>query len=64
MASMIPTRKVGGGAIAGAIVVILIKIASEAFSYEVDGELASSITTLVTFAVSYFIPDAEVKADA
>lgn len=60
MASMIPTRKVGGGAIGGSLTTILISLLSH-FGYEVDADVAAALAVLVTFAVSYIIPE---KVDA
>ncbi len=56
--NMIPTRKVGSGALAGAVTAVIIAISKDAFGYEFSGELASAVTVLVTFAVSYFVKDA------
>lgn len=61
MASMIPTRKVTGGGLAGALVTILVKVLSDAFNYDIDGEYAAALTVVFTFAVSYLIPE---KVDA
>ncbi len=56
--NMIPTRKVGAGALSGALVTILISISKDAFGYAFSPDLAAAMTVLVTFAVSYFVKDA------
>jgi putative flippase GtrA len=54
-----PTRKVVYGGLAGAVTTIIFTILNEAFGYEPSANLAASITTLITFAVSYFVPNPE-----
>lgn len=48
--------KVSAGVLAGAISTILIWLASEFGGVSVPGGVASAITTLLTFAVSYMTP--------
>jgi uncharacterized membrane-anchored protein len=57
---MTPTVKVGSGAIAGAIVVILIWLVETFTSVDIPPEIAAALTTIITFATSYLIrePDA------
>ena len=52
-----PTRKVGAGALAGAVTVIGVFIA-ESLGADIPAEVASSITTILAFAASYLVPDA------
>lgn len=52
--TLLPTRKVGAGAGAGTLSVVLIAIA-QATGVTLPAELASAITTLVTFAVSWIV---------
>lgn len=53
-----PTRKVTGGAIAGALSIVLIWIIGQ-FEVKVPAEISSALTTLVTFATSYWLSDPE-----
>jgi putative flippase GtrA len=53
----IPTRKVAAGGIAGAITTVIISICKDAIGYEMSPDLAAAVTTLVSFAVSYFVPN-------
>lgn len=55
--SALPTRKVGSGALAGAVTVIVLWIINTATGVEVPPEVASAITFLLMFAASYFVPE-------
>jgi len=52
--SPLPTRKVGSGALAGAVTVILVWVLSQ-FSVDIPAEVASSITLVGVFTTSYFV---------
>jgi hypothetical protein len=57
-----PTRKVGAGALAGALSIILVGVLNTyvltgAETQDISGELASAITTVLTFIVGYFVPE-------
>jgi hypothetical protein len=54
--SPLPTRKVGSGALAGAVSVILVWILS-LFGVDMPAEVASAITLVLMFATSYFVPE-------
>jgi putative flippase GtrA len=56
--SAAPVRKVAAGGIAGAITVLLVWIASAAFRINIPPEVASAITVIVAFIVSYLVPPA------
>lgn len=49
-----PTRKVGAGALAGAVTIIGVWIAGQ-FGLDVPGEVGSAITTVLTFGASYMV---------
>ena len=50
--------KVGAGAFAGALSIILIWLLKAlAPDIEVTTEIASALTTVITFATSYFVPN-------
>lgn len=51
-----PTAKVGVGASAGAVTVILVWVGSLA-GVEVPGDVAAAVTLLITAAAAYFMPD-------
>jgi len=53
-----PTRKVGIGAVAGAVSAILIWAVGR-YGLAVPGEIGSAVTTVLTFAASYFVTDPE-----
>jgi putative flippase GtrA len=54
--STLPTRKVGSGALAGAVTVIAVWII-DLFGVEVPPEVASAITLILMFVTSYFVRD-------
>ncbi len=49
-------RKVGAGGLAGALSVILVWIISEVGA-DIPGEVASAITTVLTFVTAWVVPD-------
>jgi len=58
--SYLPSRKVGAGALAGALSVILVWIINTFVltgSVKITGEVASAMTTILTFLVGYFVPE-------
>lgn len=58
--SYLPSRKVGASALAGALSVILVWIVNTFVltgSAKVTGEVASAITTILTFVVGYVVPE-------
>jgi len=54
-----PVRKVAAGGIAGATTVIVIWLAQALLGKTIPAEVASAITTLLAFAVSYLTPPGE-----
>lgn len=52
----VPTRKVGAGALAGALSVIIVWVVSEA-GMDVPAEISSAFTTVLTFVTSWLIPE-------
>jgi len=56
---MVPTRKVGAGALAGAISVMLVWAVKNYGNTDLPAEMSSALTTVVTFITSYFVTDAE-----
>ena len=57
--SATPTRKVGLGAVAGALTIIIVWVASDFGGIDVPAEVASAFTAILTFATSYFVKDTE-----
>ncbi len=58
--SYLPSRKVGAGALAGALSVVLVWIINTFVltgSAKITGEVASAMTTILTFLVGYFVPE-------
>jgi H+/Cl- antiporter ClcA len=57
--SYVPTRKVGAGAFAGAVSVVVVWCLNSFVlgSTKITPEIASAITTILTFVVGYFIPE-------
>ncbi len=58
--SLLPTRKVTLGGVAGAISVVLVWLANSFLMPQekpIPAEIASAITTIISFVVSYFVPD-------
>jgi hypothetical protein len=59
-ANWTPSRKVTVGALAGALSVVLVWIANSFFMPEgkaIPAEVASAITTIISFIASYLIPE-------
>lgn len=57
MNTMTPTRKVGAGALAGALSVIIIWVVVAFGGIDVTPEVASAFTVVLTFFVSYYVPE-------
>jgi hypothetical protein len=60
--SYLPSRKVGAGALAGALSVVLVWALNNLVltgPTKITGEVASAITTILTFAVGYFVRESE-----
>ena len=53
-----PTRKVAGGGIAGAITVLLVWLYNQ-YVGELPPEIASAITTIVSFVAAYVVPPSD-----
>lgn len=56
---MIPTNKVTAGALTGALMSILIWGLKEFAKIELPAEVAVGVSTLISFVVSYCIPNKE-----
>ena len=56
--SSVPTRKVGGGGVGGALAVVIVFIATQ-FGVEISAEVGAAFATLIFFITSYFIPEEE-----
>lgn len=55
-----PTRKVGAGAIGGAIAAIVAWVLNAVFGVEIPPEIAISAATLFSFVLSYFVREREI----
>jgi len=53
-----PTRKIGSAALAGGLSIILVWTIKQFGHVEIPGEVASGITTVLSFVVGYFVPEA------
>jgi len=51
-----PSRKVGSGALAGALSIVLVWVLGQ-LGYSLPAEVSSGLTTIVTFITSYFVRD-------
>ncbi len=51
-----PSRKVGSGALAGALSIVLVWAVGEA-GVDVPAAVASAVTTIITFATGYFVSE-------
>ncbi len=56
LSSAQPIRKVVTGALAGAISTIAVWVLDAAWQIKVPGDVTAAITTVLTFATSYFTP--------
>lgn len=54
---MAPDRKVTAGALAGALTIVLVWAVQEFAQVVIPGEVASAITMIITFCVSYLVPN-------
>lgn len=63
-ANAMPTRKVTSGGAAGAVSVLLVWLYNTYISPEhpMPSEVASTVTTVLTFLVAYFVPPASSEA--
>lgn len=52
-------RKVAAGGLGGALSVVLVELLQQAFRITIDAALSSSLTTILSFAVAYFVPNAD-----
>lgn len=50
-------RKVGSGALAGALSIILVWVIKTFGGHELPAEVASGVTTVMTFVTSYFVTE-------
>lgn len=57
MANLMPNRKVAVGALAGAVTVVLVWAVRQWGKVEIPPEVASAVTTIFTFGVSYMVPE-------
>ena len=58
--SYLTTRKVTVGGLAGALSVVLVWVANTYWMSSdkpIPAEIASALTTIITFVVSYFVPE-------
>lgn len=60
--SRLPSRKVAAGGIASAITTVIIAVCQDGFGYEISGNLAAAIVTIVGFVVAYAIPNKEIPS--
>lgn len=51
-----PVRKVAAGGVAGAIVTIAVFVLKNFAKIDIPSEVASALTTVVTFLISYIVP--------
>lgn len=54
---MKPDRKVAAGGIAGALSMIVTWMVEESTGVEIPTHIAQSITVVIAFAVSYYVPN-------
>jgi hypothetical protein len=52
-----PNKKVGAGALAGALSVILAGVIKQFAGVELSAEVGMAVTTVMTFLVSYFVSE-------
>ena len=57
------SSKVGYGAVAGSITVLIVWLFQQFLKISVPPEVASSFTMISTFVVSWLVPDAQQKDD-
>ena len=56
----VPYRKVGAGSVAGALSIIIVWLANSYLLPQgngITGEVASALTTVLTFLVAYMVPE-------
>lgn len=57
----IPHRKVNAAALAGGVSIILVWAIKEFSGHAIPGEVASGLTTVLSFIVSYLVPEADAE---
>lgn len=55
--SMAPTRKVSAGLLAGSITTIIFWVSETVFKFSPSADVASAVTAILTFVVSYFVKE-------
>jgi putative flippase GtrA len=55
----LPSRKVTAGGLAGALSIIVVWIVNQSTGTNIPPQVASAITTILTFLASYMIPSAD-----
>jgi hypothetical protein len=53
----LPNRKVGSGALAGAVVTVLVWIVDATSGVEIPPEIAAALVTIITLVTSYFVTE-------
>jgi hypothetical protein len=56
--NVIPTRKTGSGALAGALSVVIVWGTGKFFQIDIPPEIASAFTVICHFAVAWIVPRA------
>lgn len=54
-----PHRKVNAAALAGGLSIILVWAVKEFGGHNIPGEVASGLTTVLSFIVAYIVPNAD-----
>lgn len=57
--NVVPSRKTGSGALAGAAVVVLIWVIGAIWNVSIPPEVASAFTAICHFVVAWLVPSAE-----
>jgi hypothetical protein len=57
--SNVPTRKMAAVGVAGALTTVIITISRDVIGYEMSADLASAITTIITFVAGYLTPNSD-----
>lgn len=59
MSTLTPHRKISVGALAGGLSIILVWLIKAYGGQDMPAEVASGLTTVLTFLTSYFVPEAD-----
>lgn len=59
LSAAVPTRKVAAGALAGAVITVMVWLLKVIWNVQVPADVTTALSTVLTFAMSYITPSAD-----